>query len=305
MSQPTSQNIRLQLSPQAERYVRRDAPREARMMAARGALPLPPIEIATVLFALHHDPDPEIKDIARASLESLPDSICDAVLTGPAHHALISHLAHAFGEHPGRLEKVALNQATDDTTIAFLATLPFKRIVDIVSNNQERMLRAPDIVEALGANLLTGRAVIDRILSFLGLAGKAAEGDEFVDPVSLSEAQTEEALRAVLGDEFGALASEFARERVGEVDEESIKGNLFGAIQKMTVVQKIKIARLGNKEARSLLIRDRNKIVATAVITSPKLSDNEVVSYAQSRNVATCVISPRKSGSRMFWPSVE
>ena len=43
--------IQLVLSPQAERYVRRDAPVEVRRMAARGALPLAPVELATVLFA--------------------------------------------------------------------------------------------------------------------------------------------------------------------------------------------------------------------------------------------------------------
>ena len=36
--------IRLTLSPQAERYVRQDAPIDVRRMAAGGALPLPPIE---------------------------------------------------------------------------------------------------------------------------------------------------------------------------------------------------------------------------------------------------------------------
>ena len=36
--------ITLRLSPQAEKYARRDAPRTVRLMAARGALPLPPVE---------------------------------------------------------------------------------------------------------------------------------------------------------------------------------------------------------------------------------------------------------------------
>ena len=40
-------------------------------MAARGALPLPPVELATVLFALAHDPDTEVKSRARESLEGI------------------------------------------------------------------------------------------------------------------------------------------------------------------------------------------------------------------------------------------
>ena len=274
--------IRLKLSPQAERYARRDAPRESRLMAARGALPLPPLELATVLFALMHDPDAEVKSTARESLEALPDTVLAPVLSGPAHPALLSHLAHAFREHEARLEPIALNPAADDATIALLAGLPFKRVVDIISNNQERMVRAPEIVEALGGNPLTGRAVIDRILSFLGV--DLPREDEEWDPAEISEGDAEAALRAVLGDELGSFARSLVEETEGEIAEGD-SASLYALIQKMTVFQKIKLARLGNKEARSLLVKDRNKVVAISAISSPKITTNEVVAIAQSRNV--------------------
>ena len=281
--------IRLTLSPQAERYARSDAPREARLMAARGALPLPPIELATVLFVLHHDADPEIKELARTSLESLPDALCDAVLTGPAHPALISHLAHAFRDKPDRLEKIALNSATDDSTIAFLAGLSCSSVVDIVSNNQERMLRAPEIVDALGNNPLTGRAVIDRIFSFLGIKGTEAKGgDDASDDIS--DADAEAALRAILGDEMGQFARKLIEETDDAQEDDGSDSSLYALVQKMSVFQKIKLARVGNKEARGLLVRDRNKIVALAAITSPKVTDSEAISMAQSRNVGDDVL---------------
>jgi hypothetical protein len=272
------QKIKLTLSAQAERYARSDAPREARLMAARGALPLPPIEIASVLFALLHDPDPEVKTLAGESLASLPDGVCNAVLSGPAHPALLSYLARVFADEEGRLEVIALNPASDDRTIAFLAARPFKRVVEIVANNQERMLRAPEIVDALGSNPLTGRAVIDRILSFLG-----EEPSEDAARGEINDSDAEAALRAVLGDEFGGYASELIQESDDESD--SRNTNLYALIQKMSVFQKIKLARLGNREARGLLVRDRNKVVAIAAITNPKITDNEAVGVAQSRNV--------------------
>lgn len=284
------QKIRLTLSPQAERYARRDAPREARMMAARGALPLPPTELATVLFALMHDADAEVKSTARESLEGLPDSVIDPVLGGKCHPALLSHLAHTFKDDGQRIERLALNIATDDRTIAFLATLPCKRVVDIIANNQERMLRTPEIVESLGSNPLTGRAVIERILTFIGLDLPSDSGD---DPetreVSVSEAEA--ALRAVLGDDLG----EFARSLVEESDDDEAidddtTTNLYALIQQMSIFQKVKLARLGNKEARGLLIRDRNKIVAVAAISSPKVTDNEIAIFAKSRNVSDEVL---------------
>jgi hypothetical protein len=279
------QKIRLTLSPQAERYARRDAPREARLMAARGALPLPPIELATVLFALMHDTDAEVKSTARESLEGLPENVIEPVLTGACHPAVLSHLAHACRDDEVRCQKLALNSATDDATIAFLATLPFKPVVEIIANNQERMLRAPEIVDALGSNPLTGRSVIDRILSFLGVDEPREEAASEEGPVSNSEAVA--ALRAVLGDDLGHLAQAMVEESAVDVRDDS---NLYALIQQMNIVQKVKLARLGNKEARGLLVRDRNKVVAVAAVSSPKLTDNEAVSIAQSRNVCDEVL---------------
>src|SRR5262245_35998671 len=283
-----SKKIRLELSPQAERYARRDAPREVRLMAARGALPLPPLELATVLFALMHDPDAEVKGIARDSLESLPDGICQTVLTGDVHPTILSHLARAFRDREERAEWIALNPAADDATLAFLATLPYKRVVDILSNNQERMLRAPEIVDALGSNPLTGRSVIERILAFVGEDALRETGAD----AEVGDADAEAALRAVLGDDLGR----FARALVEEPAETAAGAgtrdftNLYALIQKMSVYQKIKLARLGNREARGLLVRDRNKVVAVAAILSPKLTDNEIASIAQSRNVGDEVL---------------
>ena len=174
-----SQKIQLKLSPQAARYARPDAPVPARLMAAGGALPLPPIELATVVFALLHDPEVEVKERARKTLEELPEGVLHAVLAGPAHPALLSTLAHIHHQNPQRTELLALNPDIDDATLIFLASLPHKRVVDIVANNQQRILRCPEIVDALGDNRLTGRAAIDRILSFLGLSKPESEVVDF------------------------------------------------------------------------------------------------------------------------------
>lgn len=274
--------IRLTLSPQAEKYARRDAPVGARRMAARGALPLQPIDLATVLFALAHDPDTEVKETARHSLDDLPENVLETVLSGPAHPALLSYLAQVHRENEVHCETIALNAASDDATIAFLASLPMRRVVDIVSNNQERMLRCDDIVEALGENPLTGRAVIERILDFLGVRDEK-ESSEPSEDADLSEEAAEKALMAILGGEANEIARLLASE--DDVEDEDLHGNLFATIQNMTVMQKIKLARVGGKEARMLLIKDRNKIVATSVLSSPKLTETEVLAIAQSRAV--------------------
>lgn len=274
--------IKLRLSQQAERYARRDAPVEIRRTAARGALPLEPIELATVLFVLMHDGDAEVKDTARTSLEQLPRPLLETVIGGAAHPALLSLLARIHRDDEALCASLALNPACDDATVAFLATLPLRQVVDIVSHNQERMMRCDDIVEALGANPLTGRAVIERILTFLGIPPEPLPN---AGQAELSNQDAEAAVLALLGDEFTGYAGELTRETDEPVEEDSLGTSLFAALQKMNVMQKVKLARLGGNEARALLIRDRNKVVASAAIRSPKITDAEVAGYAQSRGL--------------------
>lgn len=289
------QTVRLTLSPQAEKYVRRDAPIAVRRMAATGALPLEPVELATVLFALVHDPDDEVKNRAQQSLEELPESVAKTVASSEAHPALLSWLSHAWKDDDDRMEQLALNPAVDDRTLAFLATLPNRRVVDIVANNQQSMLRHPAIVDALGDNPLTGRATIDRILSFLGLGqpsgkgGQETEPSDLPPPEEITDAAAAETLRALLGDD----ASEFDDDLIREHDDESEEkdhSNLQSLILSMNVMQKVKLARMGNKEARGLLLRDRNKLVCNAAIRSPKVTDSEIETLAKLRNLADDVL---------------
>jgi hypothetical protein len=289
------EKIRLTLSPQAEKYARPDAPVEARRMASGGALPLPPVELATVLFALLHDADDQVKARAQQSLEGLPDSVCATVLQGETHPALLSTLSHMFKDDAARMELLALNPVTDDRTFAFLATLPHRRVIDIAANNQERMLRHPDIVNGLGDNPLTGRATIDRILQFMGLERPEAETPDAEassepDAKELTDASALEALQALLGPDASEFAEDLIRDSDDDELDEDAQGNLFALVQKMNVMQKVKLARLGNKEARGLLIRDRNKIVAAGAIRSPKITENEVEGYAKARNLSDDVL---------------
>jgi hypothetical protein len=205
----TNNKVKLTLSAQAEKYARRDAPLEARQMAARGALPLDPVELATVLFVLANDADAGVKETARQSLERLPDHILSIVITGPSHPALLSHLARIHKENERHCETIALNNATDDGTIAWLATLPHTRVVDIISQNQERMMRTEEIVDALGANPLTGRAVIERILNFLGLEERDAAEEDDDD---LDENQAESAVLEMLGEDMADVAKLLGQE---------------------------------------------------------------------------------------------
>jgi hypothetical protein len=61
--------------------------------------------------------------------------------------------------------------------------------------------------------------------------------------------------------------------------------NLPTRIQEMTVNEKIKLASIGDMEARRLLIREGNREIQLAVLNNPRITDSEIVAICNSRNV--------------------
>ncbi len=67
----------------------------------------------------------------------------------------------------------------------------------------------------------------------------------------------------------------------------------------LPVPEKIRIATLGRREQRAILIRDPNRIVATAVLGSPKLTETEIENFARMQNVSDEVL--RIIGTSRAW----
>jgi len=68
------------------------------------------------------------------------------------------------------------------------------------------------------------------------------------------------------------------------------RDNAVQKINRLDVKGRIQLAMKGNKEERSILIRDGTKVVALAVLDAPKLSDGEVEKFALQKNVLEAVL---------------
>jgi hypothetical protein len=66
--------------------------------------------------------------------------------------------------------------------------------------------------------------------------------------------------------------------------------NTLQKINALDVKGRIQLALKGNKEERSILIRDGTKVVALAVLDAPKVSDGEVEQFASQKNVLEAVL---------------
>ena len=81
---------------------------------------------------------------------------------------------------------------------------------------------------------------------------------------------------------------EYERIEMGEVPAERV--TLIRRVMYMNAKDRMKLAMKGDREARSILIRDSNRVVATAVIKNPRVTEQEVEAIAAMRTVADEVL---------------
>ena len=60
--------------------------------------------------------------------------------------------------------------------------------------------------------------------------------------------------------------------------------SLYAQILTMGIAEKLKLALRGNKDARSILIRDASKMIRRFVMQNPRISDSEVIAVARNRS---------------------
>jgi hypothetical protein len=86
-----------------------------------------------------------------------------------------------------------------------------------------------------------------------------------------------------------AIAAAHAKQQAGPGHVEK-RDSTLQKIAKLDVRARITLAVRGSKEERSILIRDGTKLVALAVLESPKVSDGEVEGFALQKNVLEAVL---------------
>lgn len=130
------------------------APQAARLMAARGLLPLAQAELLEVLVALRGDAEAEIVRAAEATLEAQEkEALLGVASSADAPLAVLDYLARREGAGREIAEAVALNARTPDESIAALARETTDgALLEIVAVNQQRLIRAPQILEAVLQN---------------------------------------------------------------------------------------------------------------------------------------------------------
>jgi hypothetical protein len=129
----------------------------------------------------------------------------------------------------------------------------------------------------------TAAATLDRLpqeplRAFLARSDVTAEMRRFFAAIGIEPAETPTELEDPLID------------TLGEVSEDATAQSDSQLMSLLPILERLKLAVKGSREQRAQLIRDSNKMVAIAVLSSPKLTEAEVESFTKMGNVAEDVL---------------
>ena len=287
-------------------------PPAQRLVAARGMLPLPTQDQLAVLVALCEAVEKPIAQAAQNTLEQMPVNLVRPVLTNPATPGwLLEGLGVRFHGRSDLLPDLLSHRSTPDRIhlwAAAEATVP--AVHERLCLDLQRLKRCPEIIEALWENESVDRYLLRPPVEFLVREGVHLESvplfkevlaslsfDELRDAVDQVELPPEVAALVDEGETVKTEPEQPSQEEESTAtteeepeEEEGAKKTLVQIVNAMTPAQKICLAMKGNREARSILIRDSNKLVCTAVIRSPRISEREVAAAAQMRSIHEEVI---------------
>ncbi|HYS82261.1 MAG TPA: hypothetical protein VEM76_16250 [Anaeromyxobacteraceae bacterium] len=271
------------------------APAPLRMMGAKGLVPaVAPLDLVTLLFVLTFDEDEQVRATAARTADGLPDKIYGVALRSDGLRSeVIDWLAERLATKDAALELVLLNPATRDETVARLAPVVSQPLAEIVRQNELRLLRHDDIIRGLCRNPSALASTVDGACEFCVRNGltlldvpQLVEAHQRIHGVDPTAKPPEDTAQQVMQDYAAELAQEAQPVTQAETPaEEQKKLNMTQRVLRMSVAEKIKLATLGNKEARTLLLRDSNKLVCMAAVTSPRITDGEVMTLANSRTL--------------------
>lgn len=140
-------------------------PGPGRMMAARGLLPLAPADQVAVLYQLSLDTESNLAQSARATATGLPEKLLAGTLASPTNDPrVLDFFAQLIAEKPAVFDAIAMNPSAADETIATLAGRGGSREVDLIAQNEQRLLRHPEIIAAMYMNRRARMSTIDRVV---------------------------------------------------------------------------------------------------------------------------------------------
>jgi hypothetical protein len=257
-------------------------------MASKGLVPFEPLAMVRALAILAGDASEEVSGQSRDTSTTLPRGLILAVAgdreAGPV---AMRHLARTFPDDEEVLCLIAANPGAPDDTLEGLSTSSMTSVLEALARNQKRLRASYDLL----MRLIQNPDLPTRLKGFLieERDRQRAKEKVILEETTAEDLPTEIVFDKVVIEEFEEEVASLPPQKRDEVLDQRRK-SIFQIIRTLNVPEKIVLALKGNREARYLLIRDSNKMVAGKVLESPRLSDTEIEMFAKMTNVSDDVL---------------
>lgn len=288
-------------NPLVEQFRRGGVPRELRLMAAQGALPLKPTDLLELVHLLLGDADAEVCAAAGATLGGMPAPELLPIFKD--RDTPLELLAWGLASRPERELREALlqNHSTPDEAVRLASPALPQDLAELVVINQTRLLRSTPLLEALESNEALNNDQRRRLRELRESFHIGAPPEEEPPPPAAAPApearaaEPEEPEPPPPASESEALERYLSEDERGQTDKISTVQRIY----LMSAADKVLAALKGTREERTILVRDPNRIVTSAVLGSPRLTEAEIEAFAGMKNVSDEVL--RRIGTHRDW----
>lgn len=282
--------------------------------AAQGVLPIPEEELIPLQIMLSKDEDPHISSTAFHSLQNVSEKTWSRLLEKKdPDNQILSYCIQGKFLSMELKEKILLNASISDAIVGQMASEEAGHLIDLIINNQVRLLRDTQILANLEKNdhlsidqkrrieefkqdfilkkqqpvdeieKITIQNILEQIPNLDSEALKIIKEADEKPNQQLSDEQTEQTLKGA-----------FSVEKLSELPFAAV--STYQKILKMPFRQRLRLGLLGDREERSILIHDGNRMVASMVLRNPKITEAEMENFAQMRNIDSDIL--RQMGQR-------
>jgi hypothetical protein len=278
-------------NPLVEQFRKGGVPKDLRLMAAQGALPLKPADLVELLHFLLGDAEPEVCEAAGSALGAVAADEMRAICADRGTPPGVLAWAIASRTEKELREAALQNTSTLDDDIRRLApTLPME-LAELVVINQTRLLRSTVLLEAIESNESLNNDQKRRLRELretfrIGVAEEPPPAPAPAPEPEVAPAEPEVPEPPPPTSDGEAVTRYLTDEEQQETEKVSAVQRLY----RLNTAEKVVAALKGTREERAVLVRDPNRIVSSAVLGSPKLTDAEVEAISAMKNVSAEIL---------------
>jgi hypothetical protein len=263
-----STTIRLKVSPRVARLIAPEVSAEEQRQAVEGTLPLSDGEQLTAWFLLAHRGQEAIRALAVAGLRKLPADRLTPLLEEDLPPQLLHFIVRCRLDDVEVMAPLLARPDLDEPLLLLIAGRACPAVLALLVDRVTGAAIAPELDRALAGNPAADAGLLARFNAPAGSppeisAEEAAEDDQPGD----DEATTED-----------------WEDGEDEGSEEVSSLSKFKMTMHMGVGEKVKAALTGDKEWRTILILDTNRLVSASVLKNPRITEGEVLAVAKNKS---------------------